>query len=176
MPCDITAGRDKQCKNAIAGNSSVYFFNDIENPFTVTNGTATAINPLLTEVFKYELTGDGNIFAQSMQSDRNAGTSMNTQTLTLVLPKIRKEDNAQFNLLAYGFPKAVIADRSGNYHVVGITEGIDFLVAPTTGGAKADFNGYNLTGTAMESELAPILDSATVTAFLALVADNEAPV
>lgn len=169
MACDITNGRNKECKNAIAGTRNVYLFNDIEDPFTVVDGVATAVNPLLTDIFKYELIGDGNIFAQSLASDRNAGTSTNTQTLTLVFPKIRKEDNNQFNLLAYGFPKAVVQDKAGNYHVVGITEGIDFLVAPTTGGAKADFNGYNLTGTALETELAPILDSATVTAFLALV-------
>lgn len=167
--CDITNGRKKQCKNAIAGTSKVYLFNDIENPFTIVSGVATAMNPLLLDVFQYDLIGDGNIFAQSLASDRNAGTTTNTQTLTLVLPKIRKEDNQEFNLLAYGFPKAVVQDKAGNYHLVGLTEGIDFLVAPTTGGAKADFNGYNLTGTAIETELAPLLDSATITAFLAVV-------
>jgi hypothetical protein len=167
--CDITNGRKKQCKNAIAGTSKVYLFNDIENPFTVLNGVATAMNPLLLDVFQYDLIGDGNIFAQSLASDRNAGTTTNTQTLTLVLPKTTKEDNHQLNLLAYGFPKAVVQDKAGNYHLVGLKEGIDFLVAPTTGGAKADFNGYNLTGTAIETELAPLLDSATITAFLAVV-------
>jgi hypothetical protein len=167
--CDITNGRKKQCKNAIAGTSKVYLFNDIENPFTVLNGVATAMNPLLVDVFQYDLIGDGNIFAQSLASDRNAGTTTNTQTLTLVLPKTTKEDNHQLNLLAYGFPKAVVQDKAGNYHLVGLKEGIDFLVAPTTGGAKADFNGYNLTGTAIETELAPLLDSATITAFLAVV-------
>jgi hypothetical protein len=167
--CDITNGRKKQCKNAIAGTSKVYLFNDIENPFTILNGVATAMNPLLVDVFQYDLIGDGNIFAQSQASDRNAGTTTNTQTLTLVLPKVRKEDNQQFNLLTYGFPKAVVQDKAGNYHLVGLTEGIDFLVAPTTGGAKADFNGYNLTGTSIETELAPLLDSATITAFLAVV-------
>jgi len=169
MACDITNGRNKVCKNGIAGTSKIYLYGDIENPFTVLNGVATAINPLLLDVFKYDLTGDGNTLVQSMQSDRNAGTSMNTQTLTVVLQKITKEDNHQFNLLAYGFSKAVVVDRNGNYHAVGITDGIDFLVSPTTGGAKADFNGYNLTGVAMEGALAPILDSATVTAFLDLV-------
>jgi hypothetical protein len=167
--CDITNGRKKQCKNAIAGTSKVYLFNDIENPFTVLNGVATAMNPLLVDVFQYDLIGDGNIFAQSLASDRNAGTTTNTQTLTLVLPKTTKEDNHQLNLLAYGFPKAVVQDKAGNYHLVGLKEGIDFLVAPTTGGAKADFNGYNLTGTSIETELAPLLDSATITAFLAVV-------
>lgn len=170
MACDITAGRAKGCKNAIGGMSKVYFFNFVEDAFTVTNGVATAINPDLTEVFQYDLIGDGNSLAQSMVGDRNTGTSANTQTLTLALQKLTKEDNHQMNLLVYGYPQAVVRDRQGLYHIVGLTEGIDFTSAPTTGAAKTDFNGYNLTGTAIESQLAPIMDSATVTAFLALVA------
>lgn len=169
MSCDITAGRLKGCKDAIAGTSKVFFFNFVENPFTVVNGVATAINPLLTEAFQYDLIGDGNTFVESMVGDRNTGTSPNTQTLTLALHKITKEDNHQFKLLVYGYPQAVVKDRMGNYMVMGITEGIDFTVSPTTGGAKADFNGYNLTGIATESELAPFLDTATIEAFLELV-------
>jgi len=170
MACDITAGRLKGCKDAIAGMSKVYFFNFVENPFTVVAGAVTAINPLLTDVFEYDLVGDGNTLVESMVGDRNTGTSPNTQTLTLALNKISKEDNVQFNLLVHGYPQAVVKDRNGNYIAIGITDGIDFTASPTTGGAKADFNGYNLTGVAIESALAPFLDTASVTAFLALVA------
>jgi hypothetical protein len=167
--CDITNGRKKQCKSTIAGVGKVYIFNDIENPFTVVNGVATAINPLLVDVYQYDLVGNGNIFAQSMVGDRNTGTRLNTQTLTLLLNKMTKEDNQQMNLLAAGYPKVVVKDRAGVFHVAGLTEGIDFTVAPTTGGAQGDFTGYTLTGTAMEGELAPILDTATATSFLLLV-------
>jgi len=170
--CDITAGRKKQCKGNIAGVNRVYFFNDIENPFTVVNGVATGMNVLLVDIYQYDLTGNGNILAESMVGDRNTGTRLNTQTLTLLLNKLTKEDNLQLNALAAGYPKAVVRARSGSYHIVGLTEGIDFTVAPTTGGAQGDFNGYTLTGTALESELAPILDSATTTAFLAAVNPN----
>ncbi len=169
MSCDITAGRTKGCKDAIAGTSKVFLFNNVENPFTVVNGVVTAINPLLTEAFQYDLVGDVNTFVESMVGDRNTGTSPNTQTLTLALHKLTKEDNYQFNLLVYGYPQAVIKDRMGNYMVMGITEGIDFTVSPTTGGAKADFNGYNVTGVATESALAPMLNEDTITEFLALV-------
>lgn len=156
----------------MAGASKAYFINFVENPFTVVDGVATAINPLIEEVFQYDLTGEGNSLAQSMVSDKTAGTSVNTQTLTLALQRISKEDNNQLNLLAYGYPIAVVKDRNNLYHAVGISEGIDFTVAPTTGAAKADFNGYNLTGTAMEGQLAPILSDTVVTALLALVSDE----
>jgi len=169
MACPITAGRLIPCKDTIGGLRKVYFINFVEDAFTVANAVATAINPLITTVFEYDLTGDTNNLAESMVSDRTAGTTVNTQTLTLALQRISKEDNHQLNLLAYGRPIAVVRSKAGNYHAVGLSEGIDFTIAPTTGAGKADFNGYNLTGVAMEGSLAPILDSATVTALLALV-------
>lgn len=169
MACDITAGRKKVCKSDLAGVSKVYFFNDLEDSFTVVDGVATAINPLLQDIYAYEIVGDGNTFTESMPGDRNSGTVVNTQTLTLLLHKLTKEDNKQMNLLVKGYPRVVVKSKTGNYHIVGLNEGVDFTVATATGGAKADFNGYTLTGVAMESELAPIMNDATVTAFLALV-------
>ncbi len=169
MACDITAGRTKSCKNNLGGVSKLYLFNYVENPFTVTAGVATAINPLLTTVYEYELEGDGNNVAESMVSDRNTGTTLNTQTSTIVLKKIDATTGAQMNLLAYGFPMAVVKDRNGVYHAIGIDDGIDFTVAQTTGGAKGELNGYTLTGVSTTGSLSPKLDEATAAAFIALV-------
>jgi len=169
MACDITQGRVKACKDGVGGNSKLYLFNGLEDSFTVVDGVATAVNPLLTEAFKYELEGDGNIFAENKVSDRNTGTSINTQTLTIVLKKTDAATSAEFNLLTAGYPMAVIKTRNGEYKVVGIDDAIDFTVDSTTGGAKSDLNGYTLTGVATCKDFAPSLDSATITAFLALV-------
>jgi len=169
MACDITAGREKACKQGLGGIGILYLFNFIENPFTVTAGVATAINPLLTTVFEYELEGDGNNVAESLVPDRNNGTTVNTQTSTFVLKKIDAVTSAQMNILAYGFPMAVVKDRNGIFHAIGIDDGIDFTVAQSTGGAKADLNGYTLTGVSTTGSLSPKLDATTVTAFLALV-------
>ena len=132
-------------------------------------GEATAINVLLTTVFAFELDGDGNTYVQSLVSDRNTGTSVNTQTLTTLLKKIDAATSAEMNLLAYGFPQGCIKDRNGVYSVIGSTDGIDFTVEENTGGAKTDMNGYTLTGVSTEAGLSPKLDSATITALLALV-------
>jgi len=169
MACDITAGREKACKQGLGGIGKLYLFNFVENPFTVLAGVATAINPLLTTVFEYELEGDGNNVAESLVPDRNNGTTVNTQTSTFVLKKIDAVTSAQMNILAYGFPMAVVKDRNGIFHAIGIDDGIDFTVAQSTGGAKADLNGYTLTGVSTTGSLSPKLDATTVTAFLALV-------
>jgi len=169
MACDITAGRLKSCKNSLGGMSKLYLFNFLEDPFTVANGIATAINPLLTEVFEYELEGDGNNVSESLVPDRNTGKSVNTQTTTVVLKKIDATTSAQMNIIAHGYPMAVVKDRNGIFHAVGIDDGIDFTVVQSTGGAKTELNGYTLTGVSTTGELSPKLDEATVTAFLALV-------
>lgn len=169
MACDITSGRAKVCKDSIGGNSKLYMFNYLEDAFTITGGLATAINPSLTEVFEYELEGDGNTLVQNMVSDRQNGTTVNTQTLTVVLKQMDAVTSAEMNIIAKGYPMAVVKDRNGKYHAIGLQDGIDFTVDAVTGGAKTDMNGYTLTGVATTGSLAPILDPATITAFLALV-------
>jgi len=169
MACDLTAGRAKVCKQGLGGLGKLYLFNFVEDPFTVLAGVATAINPLLTTVFEYELEGDGNSVSESEVPDRNTGTTVNTQTSTFVLKKIDAVTSAQMNLLAYGFPMAVVKDRNGIYHAIGIDDGIDFTVVQSTGGAKAELNGYTLTGVSTSGSLSPKLDTATIAAFLALV-------
>jgi len=175
--CDIIGGgRTRRCKDSIGGTSKVYIFNYLADPFTVVNCEATAINPLLTEVYEYELVGDGNSLAQVKTGDRTTGTSGTVQTLTVNFQRMTAEDNCFFNKWAAGYPQAVVKDKNGLYHVVGITEGIDFTISPTTGGAITEFNGYAVVGVANELDLAPILDEATVALFLDLVVPTPVPV
>ena len=77
-------------------------------------------------------------------------------------------DSAEFNILCASFAQAVVKDRNGNYVALGVTEGMDWNITASTGGAKTDLSGFTLVGTAVESEFAPFLDSATVTAFEAV--------
>ena len=169
MPCLITSGRSKACKDGLGGQSTLYLYNSLEDAFTVLNGEATAMNASLTAAYAYPLEGDGNTLEQSMVSDRNTGTRVNTQTLTIVLKNMDAAANAEFNLLAAGYPQAVVVDRNGNHHAIGLDDGIDFTVLASTGGAKTDMNGYTLTGVATTTDIAPILDDATVTAFEGVV-------
>lgn len=169
MACDITNGRDRACKDGLGGNSTLYLYNELADAFTVLNGEATAMNVLLTAAFAFPLEGDGNTLEQSMVSDRNTGTKVNTQTLTVTLKNMDAATSAEFNLLAAGYPQAVVVDRNGNHHAIGLDDGIDFTVLASTGGAKTDMNGYTLTGVATTTDIAPLLDEATITEFEAVV-------
>jgi hypothetical protein len=169
MACDITNGRDRACKEGLGGASTLYLYNELADAFTVLNGEATAMNVLLTAAFAFPLEGDGNTLEQSMVSDRNTGTKVNTQTLTVMLKNMDAATSAEFNLLAAGYPQAVVVDRNGNHHAIGLDDGIDFTVLASTGGAKTDMNGYTLTGVATTTDIAPLLDDATVAEFEAVV-------
>ena len=169
MACDLTSGRVKGCKDSIGGNSILYLFDYLADAFTITAGEATAMNVALTAAYAYELVGDGSTFTENPVSDRQTGTLTNTQTLTVVLQKIDAATAAELNIVAKAYPIAVIKDRNGVYHLIGQTDGIDFSIESTTGGAKSDLNGFTLTGTSVEQNLSPKLDSATTTAFLAVV-------
>ena len=157
----------------MGGLVAAYFINFTEDAFTVADAEATAINVAVTEVFKYELRNDGNNFSEAVVTDPNTGTTTNTQTLALALPKLDKDTALQVDLLAKGRPVIVVQDRNGNYQVAGLSEGCDLTGSDlNSGGAKTDFNGYNLTFTAVEGSVAPFLDSSTITALLALVSET----
>ena len=168
MACDITKVRGRQCKG-LGGTLRLYLYNFVADPFTIVAGLCTAINASLTTVYEYVLEGDGNPLTESMVGDRSAGTAVNTQTLVALIKKQDASTSLEFNLMIKNFPQAVIKDRNGVYHAVALTEGIDFTVEATTGGAHADFNGYTVTGVSMEVDLSPKLDASTITAFLALI-------
>jgi len=170
MACDITAGRAKKCSDTSGGVAKLYLYNYVEDPFTISSNQATAMNVALDEAFEYDLEGDGHILDEQLVPSRDAGTRVNTQTITAILQKIDAATSAEMNLIAAGTPQAVVKDRNGNYFAVGITDGLKFTVAVNTGSAKGDLNGYTLTGVSEESLLAPLLDASTVTAFLAVVA------
>jgi hypothetical protein len=172
MACDITKGRARECKQNLGGQSSLFLFNYVEDPFTIVDGSgeASGINPLLTVVYQYELAGDLNTLTENQVSDDNTGVTVNTQTLVASLRKQDAATSAEFNLLTYGNAQAVVKDRNGVFHCLGISEGLNWSVDATTGGARTDLNGYTVTGVGLEGALSPKLDDATITAFLALIA------
>ena len=172
MACLLTTGRTEPCRDAVGGLKSIYLFDFIEDAFTISGGEATAVNAGISsgDVYKYDLLADGNTFVESGGApEESTGTSVVTQTGTVVLKKQDLATANEINILKKARPPAVYKFRDGSYKVQGISDGTVISVETASGGAKGDFNGYTLTLTSTELDLAPTLDSATVTAFEALV-------
>lgn len=174
MSCDIAIGanRTKQCDNTQGGLKNVYFFNFVDDAFTLTSRVATALSGLTSQtVYKYTVEGDANTFTENSVADKKTGTKVNTQTLVAQLKKIDGVTNVELDKLAKAKISAVIEDYNGTFHWVAEDSfNVTSTVEVVSGGARLDFNGYNVTLVAETLDLAPTLDSSTATAFVALVA------
>jgi len=164
MACDIVAGRKEPCKNTIGGLRNIYFINYVADAFTILDGEVTGIDVGVTSAFKYELRADGNTLEEAVDSNKNTGVTLFTQTLNIVLKQQDLATHNEVKLLAHGRPYVIVEDNNGNFKLAGASEGMDVSGGSiVTGGAKADFNGYNLTLTAMEAAGTPFLDESTIT-------------
>ncbi len=173
MACDIAIGanRDKVCTTSQGGNEEFYPFNFIEDAFTVVDGIATAMNAALTVAYKYTINGDGNTLTQSKLADFKTGTSVVTETLVNQLKQVDGATNVELEKVAEGNISGILKDRNGLYHWVGHENGFNVTrtIEAVSGGARTDFNGYNITLVSENKTFAPILDASTTSAFLAIV-------
>ena len=170
MACTLTKGRVEPCRDAIGGIKAVYLIDYQEDAFTISAGEITAIDAGVTDAYKYELMSDNNTLVETFTADANNGTSIYEQVLTMALKKQDKATATELAIIVKARPIAIVQFRDGNYRAVGVSDGTIATGDIQSGGAKADFNGYNLTLTATEVEPAPYLDESTITALLALVA------
>lgn len=174
MACLLTTGRSEACKDITAGIEFAYAIDWAEDAFTVSAANeATAIDAAVTVAYQYDLNSDNNNLVENMTSSRENGTRANNQTLTLSLKKQTSASAAELNTLVAARPIWVVKLNTGEYKVVGLRFGTTTTVNAESGGAIDSFNGYNLTITGKELQLAPTLDSATETAFLALVSGTQ---
>ena len=170
--CGVLKGRLEACKDTLGGLLAVYFANyaEADGAFTVVSKEVTAIGVGLTTVYKYDLTTNTSSFDEALIGSKDNGTRVNTQTLNIVLTKQDVATHGEIDSIVAGRPVVIVRDRNNKYHVAGITQGMETTgSAIGTGSNSADFNGYNITLTAQEGSLAPLLDSATITALEALV-------
>ena len=168
MACEIDSGRlDFSCRTSIGGLKNIYitrgFSNDLRANSTITAGVITALtNPV--NVYKFELMGDSNTFDQAPEGSRANGTSLFVPTGAFTL---KKQDNLTTELmesLSKGRFQVIIESNNGDFQLAGFDNGVDFSIATTSGGAFDSINGYNVTFTGREANLAPFVDKAIVSA------------
>lgn len=161
MACDLSIGRKVPCKDILGGIQRVWFvdFGDL--------GTVTQVDDEITDIsgtfscYQYDLKG-ANSLDQAITSSNENGTTFFEQTLTLVLPKLSKEDNKELKLLAYGRPHIAVQDYNNNYFLVGLEHGCSVSGGSVvTGAAMGDLSGYNLTMLAQELKPANFISGGT---------------
>jgi hypothetical protein len=159
MACALTQNYTLDCKDSIGGLKEVYFaaVEDVAS-WTGTNGTYTGVTMDSGKYFwKYDLVKESSNFAEAVNTNVQNGTVFYAQTLEIILNKLQVNTRNEILLLAKNNLVAIVKDNNGAQWILGFSNGLDITGGGSaTGTAFGDRNGYTLTFTGNEKELAPL--------------------
>jgi hypothetical protein len=157
MACDLSKGRTSlPCKDDVGGIKAIYITNYGEYAF---NGSSTSAGHLIatlpvtitsSNTFRFELKNSGNTFTQDMTSNRDAGTTLYTQTLNFVLPKLSNELEFQMKVLVAGRPQIFVEANNGTILLLGEKNGCEVTGKAEVLGTLDAMTGYTMTAVAAE--------------------------
>jgi formyltetrahydrofolate synthetase len=132
--------------------------------YTVSGGVVTALTKDSGKRFyKYELVKATSSFVENINASVENGTIFYQQELTIVLNKLQANTRNEILLLAKNTLMAVVQDANDKYWLLGRYTGLDVTGGTSaTGTAQGDRNGYTLTFTGGEKELAPEVNSGII--------------
>jgi len=157
MACDISKGRTSlSCKDSISGLKAIYVTNYGEYVFTTSSTSAghliTGLPAGITSsnTFKFELKNSGNTFNQDIISSRDNNTTIFTQTLNFVLPKLSSELEYQIKMLAWSRPQIFVEANNGTMILLGERFGCEITGKSEIQGTMDALNGYSMIAVAVE--------------------------
>ncbi len=157
MPCALTQSYTLDCRDNVGGIKEVWFaaHEDI-TAWTGSNGTYTAVTMDAGKYFwHYDLVRESCNFAETITSNIQNGTLFYAQSLEIILNKLQVNTRNEILLLAKNRLVAIVTDNNFNKWILGKDNGLDLTGGgPQTGTAFGDRNGYVLTFTGSERELA----------------------
>ena len=165
MPCALTQGYTLDCKDSLGGIKAMWLINHANvTAVTEASGIVSAITKAAGKVFyKYELVKNTGSLTETITSSVENGTVFYAQELSVVLNKLQANTRNEILLLAQSTLMAVVQDANDKYWLLGRVTGVDVTGGTaTTGTATGDRNGYTLTFTANEKQLAPEVNSGII--------------
>jgi hypothetical protein len=174
MACDVTKGKlEIACKDAAGGYKAVYLANYAEYDFTTSSSDATGhiLTDLgtLTEVYKFAAKNTANTYDQTINSNRDNGTTTYTQVLNLTLTKLTPEMEYQVRMMSLGRPIIFLELNSGEVLALGLENGTEVAGKSAIGGTIDSFAGYQLSATGTETQPHYFLDESAISSLKALV-------
>lgn len=158
MACALTQNYTLDCKDSIGGLKEVYFASvDDVASWTGTNGAYTGVTMDSGKYFwKYDLIKESSNFAEAINTNVQNGTVFYATTLEIILNKLQVNTRNEILLLAKNRLVAIAVDNNGSSWILGKENGLDITGGGSgSGTAFGDRNGYTLTFTGNEKELAP---------------------
>lgn len=176
MACvTLSKGRKLACRsNATGGFKAIGVVAWEDGMFDVTNGELETLPTEIVSIYRYELKNSGNTYVEEITTDDEARTIAYNGTLSVVLQKLDLETRNEVNELAKGELSIFVETNTGEILLIGQEFGALLTGGnANTGGARTDFNGWNLTFTTSESEPYVTLSTAAKTAYATKVVEGE---
>jgi hypothetical protein len=162
-------GRKDVCSNLIGGVSKVYLMDYVKYPKQRIELNADKTQLLsfpITIIYEVELRTDT---AYDQQLNNEEGSISYEQSIELALKKDSVQTLREVRTLAKKDLRLIVQDRNGNLQIMGLYNGVRLSsYNRVTGGAKGDFNGYNVTFEAQEPMISPFIGSLNDTGFIEL--------
>ena len=165
MPCALTQGYTLDCKDSLGGIKAMWVINHANvTAVTEASGIVSAITKAASKVFyKYELVKNTGSLTETITTSVENGTVFYAQELSIVLNKLQANTRKEILLLAQSTLMVVVQDANDKYWLLGRFTGLDVTGGTSaTGTAQGDRNGYTLTFTGGEKQLAPEVNSGII--------------
>lgn len=167
MSCGLTKGKARGCRSGFAGIKAVDFAEwDALESVTITNKLVTAIT--LADgyrTYRYELDEEVGNFGDVFAGNRQNGTGVWTQTLTMPLNNFDSTTEAELENVVQNRLIAVVHYSDGTYKLAGHEVGL--MVDSGThnsGTAHEDRNGMELVLSCKQKTSAPFIGAGLVAA------------
>ena len=157
MACVLTQGFNLDCRDSIGGLKEVYIIEEGNvSGTTEASGIVTAITKATgTRFWKYSLIRETSNIDEVITTNEANGTVYYAQTAQIILNKRQASVRNEIMLLAKNNVCIVAVDNNGKGWLLGEEQGLVLGGNAGSGTAWADRNGYTLTFTGNEKELAP---------------------
>jgi hypothetical protein len=165
MPCALTQGYTLDCKDSLGGIKAMWVINHANvTAVTEASGIVSTITKAAGKVFyKYELVKNTGSLTETITTSVENGTVFYAQELSIVLNKLQANTRNEILLLAQSTLMVVVQDANDKYWLLGRFTGLDVTGGTSaTGTAQGDRNGYTLTFTGGEKQLAPEVNSGII--------------
>lgn len=167
MPCNITSGRLEKCSEQRGGYKKIGIaeFNEyLATVQTVSGFGSISIdwidsNNTPSEAptwYEFELIGESHSVDENGVKSREGGTAFFETAGTFVLHNLRALDREVLgNLQKAARVHLWVEDYNGKRRLFGLRNGIDINITSNSGTAFGDLNGYTVTFSGKEKNLAP---------------------
>ena len=151
---DLTTGRREIACKSVAGVKELWFTTFVDYDWQAIIGYRNMLITDFPTTLMFEYRGQNKQFTETKGEDNSY-----EQEIVIRLHDQNATSVSQLGLLTEKKIRAIVVDYTGRIKVAGLHNGLEAELSVNSGGAKGDFNGYDLKLTGLEELQAPFIAS-----------------